>query len=549
MRYNTISKLIFICVLYFNQISYGQQWIWGKQFGSSTGYDGGYSIKCDKFGNAYVAGGFENTINFGTNQFNSAGLADMFFIKLDSTGTIVWAKQFGGVGYDYGYGLVPDASGNYYLAGTFNNTIIVGADTIVSAGGSDIMIAKLDSNLNVLWTRHIGGTLTDDVYAITIDSWNNLVITFAFQGITHIEQDSLVSNGSLDFAVAKFDSNGSLLWDKSGGSSGIDGGISISTDLAGNIYIGGQFQSTISFGGFSLTSAGQFDALITKLDSGGNVLWIKKIGGTGQDGNTVVRVNDNFDVYVAGVFEDTLNFNTQNLISQGLSDIFIVKCDTMGDIKWAREGGSISIDIIQPEGMCTDGNDGVILTGYYGDTATFGNITFPGYFDIFALKYDSAGKAVWARTANGVGGIQSQIGNGVAVSQKGGIFLTGSFQNELFFDSSSVSILSAGFDDVFVAKISQPLVNNVTIKDLNYNINVYPIPASDILNVDIQIQKRQKIKFSVLNIYGVSLLSKDILPDENFYQSELNLSNMSSGIYFIRFEIADQIITKKIVKL
>jgi alpha-tubulin suppressor-like RCC1 family protein len=124
--------------------------LWAKSF-AGTSAEGGYSIALDNSGNIYTTGDFQGTVDFdpgvGTTNLTSAGGNDVFVSKLDSTGSLLWAKSFGGTSSDTGYSIAVDTSGNIYTTGDFQGTVDfdpgVGTTNLTSAGDYDVFVLKL----------------------------------------------------------------------------------------------------------------------------------------------------------------------------------------------------------------------------------------------------------------------------------------------------------------------------------------------------------------------------------------------------------------------
>src|SRR5262245_44936828 len=106
---------------------------------------------------------FQGSANFGSGVLNqttlvSAGPTDMFVAKYDSNGMLLWAKRAGGISSDVGQGIAVDGSGNSYVTGIFQGSATFGSGelnqtTLVSAGPTDIFVAKYDSNGMLLWAK------------------------------------------------------------------------------------------------------------------------------------------------------------------------------------------------------------------------------------------------------------------------------------------------------------------------------------------------------------------------------------------------------------
>ncbi len=172
-----------------------------------------YGIAVDANGNSYVTGYFEGSINFGTTTLTSIGSWDFFVAKLDSNGNWLWAKQTGGTNYDYGCGITVDANENSYVTGVFySNSITFGTITLTnsSSGYADIFVAKLDSNGNWLWAKQTGGTGNDYGYGIAVDDNGNSYVTGCFEISATFGDTTLTSIGGGDIFVAKLGEGNSI---------------------------------------------------------------------------------------------------------------------------------------------------------------------------------------------------------------------------------------------------------------------------------------------------------------------------------------------------
>jgi hypothetical protein len=323
--------------------------IWVKSVGG-TSSDGGYGITTDVNGNVYVTGIYVDTVDFdpgvGVSTLSSAGFADVFVLKLDSAGNLLWAKSMGGPGSDYSYDIAVDGSGNVFTTGFFNDTADfdpgAGTSNLTSLGQSDIFISKLDSTGDFVWARRAGGASSDVGVEITLDDSGNVYSAANFYG--------LVSPANNDTLISKLDTDGNWLWTKGVGGVGFDASYGIALDEAGNIYTTGEFSDTVDFdpgaGTSSLTSAGASDVFISKLDHEGNFLWAKNLGGTSNDLGEGIVV-ENVSIYLAGAFSDTVDFDpgagTSNLTSAGFLDVFVAKLTLTPQIhyvKWDAAGAN-----------------------------------------------------------------------------------------------------------------------------------------------------------------------------------------------------------------
>ncbi|MEP0393823.1 MAG: SBBP repeat-containing protein, partial [Nitratireductor sp.] len=177
-----------------------------------------------------------------------------------------------------------DSSGNSYVTGYFQGTVDfdpgAGTTNLTSAGVKDVFIAKYNSDGTLDWAKNVGGTSDDVSYSISVDSSGNSYVTGTFQGTADFDPGAgttnLTSAGNDDAFIAKYDSDGALVWAKNVGGTSDDYGQSIEVDSSGNSYVTGYFQGTADFdpgaGTANLTSAGSSDVFLLKLDSDGNLV-------------------------------------------------------------------------------------------------------------------------------------------------------------------------------------------------------------------------------------------------------------------------------------
>ncbi|MFC1737368.1 SBBP repeat-containing protein [Candidatus Hydrogenedentota bacterium] len=281
--------------------------------------------------------------------------------KLDSTGALVWARQFGGEAWNRSHSIAVDGSGNVYTTGWFSRTVDfdpgAGTHTLTSAPrSSDIFVSKLDSTGAFIWARQLGGTSHDLGYSIAVDGSGNVYTTGCFSRTVDFDpgpgMHNLTSAGGGDIFVSKLDSSGAFVWAGQLGGTGSDLGLSIAVDGPGNVYATGWFEEIADFdpgaGTHNLNSAGDFDIFVSKLDSTGAFVWAGQFGGTSEDSGWSIAVDGPGNVYTTGDFLDTVDFDpgasTYNLTSAGGADIFVSKLDSSGAFVWAGQLGGTGDD-------------------------------------------------------------------------------------------------------------------------------------------------------------------------------------------------------------
>lgn len=428
----------------------------------NSGKDEGLAISVDGSGNSYVTGYFSGTVTFGITTLTSAGSYDIFIIKYDPSGNIVWAKSAGGNNTDYGYGISIDGSGNSYVSGAFfsGSSANFSGTTLAGAGSFDIFIAKYNSAGTLQWVKSAGSTLSDYGNAIKTDGSGNSYVTGYFNGTAVFASTTLTSAGSDDIFIAKYDANGVLLWVKQeGGASSNDDGNGISIDNSGNSYVTGVYSGNTTFFGspnISLTTAGGYDIFVAKFDPSGNALWAKGSGGIGTDfGYGISTDGTSGASYVTGYFSNTAVFSGVSLSSSGASDMFVAKYDASGNLGWVKQADGANSR--GGQAITIDASDNSYVTGYIGNATTFfgsPNLTATpsGIQDVFVAKYDASGNVLCVQTAGGPGG--NDVGMGVGIDGTGNAYVTGYFTNNATFPGSpNITISSnASSYDMFLSK-------------------------------------------------------------------------------------------------
>lgn len=452
---------------------------WVKKVGSS-GNEQGRTITTDLNGDIYVAGFFVYSvfINSSIGQLNltSNGHEDIFIKKLDSIGNLLWIKQIGGTGYDVITEITTDLEGNVYATGWFQNTVDfdpgIGVTNLTSNGSLDIFILKLDSLGNFLWVKQMGGIGADLSYSIKVDNLGNIFTTGTFMNTVDFDPDSgvtnLTFNGIPNVYIHKLDSVGKFQWVKQIEDTVVSN--SITVDNLGGVYVKGSFRDIVDFdpntGVTNLTSNGSLDIFILKLNTAGSFLWVNQIGGTGFDEGNSITIDKDGYVYSTGLFAETVDFNpgvgVLNLTSNGLSDMYIQKLDSNGNLVWAKHVGSSSF--VLGVYITTDIFGSVYTTGAFGDTADFNpgignkNLISNGDVDIFILKLNKDGNFEWAKQ---MGGTWWDIGLSITLDLYGNIYTTGHFSTTVDFnpDTGIANLTSSGGLDIFILKLSQCLID------------------------------------------------------------------------------------------
>ncbi len=348
--------------------------LWARSAGD-TDEDGGYSVTVDASDNVYVTGYFfSGFIAFDSFTLFNLGSYDMFIVKYDSLGSVLWAQSAGDIGDDYGRSVITDDFDNVYVTGSFQSpNLNFGASSLINSDVSgvtrDLYIVKYDSAGTFQWAISAGGTNEEYSRALAMDPSGNICLAGNFNSpLLVIGSDTLVNAGFYDMFLLKINQNGNFIWALSGGGNGIDYGNSIAIDILGNVFVSGGFASQVNyFGPATLLNSGNFNMYLVKYNSSGNYVWARKSGGTGSDDGYDVATDHAGNILVAGYFTSPLLvFGASTLTNNGATDVYVVKYDPIGTELWAKSAGNIQDDI----GICVAvNNNDVYVAGYFRSTS------------------------------------------------------------------------------------------------------------------------------------------------------------------------------------
>lgn len=561
-----MSKLSLITFFLFTTVLYSQTYDWANSFGGSW-QDFGNEIVVDNEGNSIVVGHFNNTVDFdpgnGTYNLTSSGASDIFILKLDTEGGLVWAKSIGGVTAESAKSSTVDDFGDILITGYFYDTVDFdpGPNTysLTSNGMQDIFILKLSNEGNFLWAKSMGATNGSDIgNSIKTDIMGNVLVTGQFEETVDFDPSANIFNlssiGNSDIFILKLDVEGNFSWAKNIGSSSSDYGHTIDIGSENFIYISGYFNDQMDFdpgpGVFEITPFGSYDAFILKLDLSGNFIWGKNFGGENSNTNSRSISIDLFNnVYTVGEFSQTVDFdpspNQYNLTAEGASDTYISKLDENGNFQWALRIGGLFID--RARSVVNDIDGFIYIAGEFNHTVDFNpgtdiyNLTSAGDLDVYIMKLNSNGDFIWAVQ---MGGIETDICNSLERDLEGNIYTTGFFSGVADFDpgTSTSTLTSNGNFDIFISKISDDTFLGNNENKYNNEILIFPNPTQSYIYVNSK-------NFEINEIQIIDTTGKIIFNEKNTNNlNKLNFSFYPTGIYFVKISTDKVIKTFKVLR-
>lgn len=494
MRFFRIILISFLALSYQGLLSQDLELKWLHNFGSKQ-EDGGNFVKTDFDGNVYFLGNFYDTIDFdpsaGKTEFISQGFSDMVFAKYTNQGALIWARAIGGPLLEKAYSFDLDRNGNFYIAGSFVQTVDMdpgpGVQNFTSKGGPDVFISKFNPDGLWMWTKIITGIGNTYMQDIKVDPQGNVFVTGHFTDKVDLDPsaDSLIliakNNNKSDVFLLKLTTHGDFIWGFNSGGKLNEYANALAVNQYGDVALAVSFEDTVDFDPSPTNTAIKIsnlyrNAVLVKYSTLGEFLWAHHFYGTCINGISSITLDSNDNYYLTGFIEGGTDFNPTEaytvLTSSGLSDIFMAKYSTAGSLIWAKSMGGTSYDV--GSSIKLDKMQNIYLGGSFNNTVDFDpsagirNHTSAGGSDIFLCKYTNDGQVL--KTYR-MGGSSDDGMSGLEIRKNLDIFIAGSFNSTVDFDPGTpvANRTSVGWVDMYLGKYSQckPIVTNIQVTKCN----------------------------------------------------------------------------------
>ncbi len=459
--------------------------LWTKTYGG-TDYEEGSSVRQTSDGGYIIVGW---TRSFG------AGEDDIYLIKTDADGDILWTKTFGTDSVEHGHSVQQTDDGGY---------IIVGETKI--NGNYDVYLIKTDADGGAIWTKIYQRAGTDEGYSVQQTSDGGYIIA----GNT--------SSGPSFFNMffIKTDANGDTIWTKTYG--------------GGFLRYCYSVQQTIPDGGYIATGIAQSmgecpKVCLIKLDTEGGNTWTKFYG-TADYYDVAYSVQQTSDTgYIISGYTQSTEFDY---------DVYLIKTDSLGNLLWSKVYGGIADEEGHSVRQTSDG--GYIIAGY---TKSFGS----GSKDVYLIKTDADGDTLWTKT---VGGSSGDEANSVQQTTDGGYIIAGT-TSSFGFRGSDIYLIKTEPDGVGIEEETSKV---------SFALHSEPNPFRDRVTIRWRIEDgRWKSEDISLRIYDATgrLVKEFILPTASTAISwdgrDDSGRKVGSGVYFVRLETGNQKFTRKVLLL
>ncbi len=523
--------------------------VWYKQFGGNSGNARVSGMVSDNNANAYIYGYTTNDIDY-FGQVQDKGL---FLAKHNSSGDVIWKRTLLCDDYSLSskgsYISIDTVNSYIYITGTFYSELTIPGYTVLTpAISGSVFIIKYDFDGNFILA--IQEDFDGSDLCLSIDNAGNTLFSGVFLGEINIGGMTLISDGSMDIFIAKYGTDGALLWAVRGGGESNEYSGLVATDSDNNIYFTGEFISeNITFGNSQISLLeGDGNIVFAKINPEGEVLWLtSKAGSSIYYGDwfcwpTGIKTDSEGYIYIKGCHTDSTYFDDFLLLSPDYEyGYFIGKFDPDGNTIWVN---SIRMHMWASDynQMDVDSQGNIYMGAQVRNYLEFGDdyVYYPseGMMDIFIAKYQTNGELEWVKTAQGGGGtvgIQS-----VAILDVENIMIGGHYSGFLSFGDEQ---LYSNNTHGFVAKLTG---ENVIIENSpTYNLfKVSPNPVRKYIVIDFAVESDIK-SLSIVSVSGKTVC--DIHNLDGRKRLFINAAEFSKGIYLVKVKANKGYQVRKII--
>lgn len=470
-----------------------------------------------------MAANFIDTAWYGAESLISAGATDISVVKYDAEGQLVWLMRDGGIDYDYLQAISPAEDG-FFIAGSFYGQTQIGGTGMTSMGSQDLFVARYSTDGSMVWLKQLGSPKTDFLNDSDTDPQGNLFITGHYYDSISLGGTTLYALAGSDVFLAKYDPQGTLLWARNMGGSSSDQSYSLSCDASGNVALSGSFFFDIQIADTMLTTEDPTGIFMAGFDGNGDALFVIQGHGSSLGASSRLEFSDDGGLYFCGTFSETINIGPYTFQAGAFNaDIFLSRYDSEGQLLWAAHASGAGSD--QLVSISTGPLGELYLSGHYLDTIHFGSLTLDytlccGSAEIFIVCYTPDGSPSWGRQVSGV----AAIAEGMARNAEDKLFISGMFRDELSFGSM---LLNSGTDyRNFLAGIHTETATLAAGPSSREPMAIYPNPARDVISISIPQGKEHS--YRIYSLQAIPLAEGRLHTGKN-----IDISGLPAGKYIL----------------
>lgn len=510
-----------------------------------------YATTVDDTGNLYQTGYLSGTCNVAIDGGSAktltqnGGATDLFLIKYNSSGKLIWAKNIGGTGSDFSARICLDRNNNILVNGTFSESMMIDssnqASKVTSQGYGDIFLLKLKNNGDFIWIKTWGNDGDDQAYGMDVSSQNNIVILGNHN--FDIDLDPGPSNRIVSGVQARnsfmvvLDQNGNYQWSKHLAASKDNHLIYARFDQNDNLYVVGSYSNNckLNFNNPNDSSAarGLSASMVLKFDPTGKQVWYKTIDGSQTEEVRRIDFNPKNELIIAGRFNGSIIWSAKDsFISKGNDDLFIALCNSDGQTIWNKQIGSMKLDRLVT--IAVDQSSNVWTVGSYGESCDLNpgpqifNLGFAGISDGFVSKLNYLGEFVGAIS---ISSSRDDIVTTINTLKNGVVFCGIMGDSVKFKLANSTHALKSknGNSQSFIVQVNETALNTNSVYEQT-TLNIYPNPFNNLISINDRLVK--EIELFDFNGKLIGTYS----PDKNVDIWTIDTSKLPNSLYILKIK-------------
>ncbi len=552
-----------------SQFFYGQSVDWIKFF-SGNYIERVVDMAIDSNDNIILYGDYNHEIDLDPGPDTLIARVDtannIFIVKLNSDGNLIWAKTLGNTGFERAEQIKLDNFDNIFISGDFQGFMDFdpGPDSLIlDSWQGDRFILKLDSSGNFRNVYVSNSATLPNVRTFTIKPNGNLLLGGNFHETNDFDPGPNVYTISPAYAasfICELDTgmqfvSAQIVADNSGTTQ-------ISIDNDQNIILGGYLQNDADFDPgpdtFLLDPHNSYDVFFAEYDSTGNFLWAKTAGNNTNTRIKNLSVDHSGKIYFAldayGSICIRNNINDTCLFpGNANSGAYLLNFDSSGNLNWSQYLNGL-YSSVHCYALAFDQINNIYLSGIYSNSVDFD----PG-LDTFIVTNYTIASSVYLQVLDsnhtflnysGYTGNSLKYINSLKFNSQGNLYAAGRFSGSCTFDTlAGLNYVSQGDDDGFLVKYNPLILGNYSEKIKNNTLSIYPNPGTDQINIKLENLTHGKAKINIINILGTTVWSSTL---ENSLLNEgypISLSELSDGIYTIVVSTENKIFSGRYIKL
>lgn len=449
--------------------------------------------------------------------------------KMDSSKQLAWVKTYGGSRGERGVKVAELSDGTYAVLGY---TASYDGDIPLMRGAQDIWLLKLDSHGNIIWQKTYGSSSSDIPFSFTTTSDGGFLIAAGSMGSDYDVPFHYGAQIDMDWLVIKTDSLGDLEWSRTLGGTNFEGRAGSIFEADGGYYLVSHSNSSdydCNDSSWHNTAHSDMDYYMLKLDLSGNVLWSKSYGGSDFDQVSYAMWDERDSSIVITGDTKSIDYMVQNNTSTLTRSIWVVKTDKDGNFLWGRRIGD-TVTNNDAGNILPYDNNGYVLAGtaYAAFQLQPGRI---GSMDAWLFFLDSLGNPYYDKI---IGGTSQEVPTATVVSFKSGFSMVGITFSYVFAEGENfVNNHSNVSTDIFVSALlgfpsPTTIPNDITQARI---LSVYPNPADGKINIELPVGK-QKGSLTVFDQNGKKVYDKQYTGKDRI---EINTGSWAKGIYTVQW--------------